>query len=69
MNDELASALSTNVRGVDVEPGALVARTQDGDQEVEGEGAVWTALRTRTQLPVFLDDRTTQEFVDRALGA
>jgi len=46
-----------------------VARTQDGDQEVEGEGAVWTALRTRTQLLVFLDDRTTQGFVDRALGA
>ncbi|RLE12987.1 MAG: hypothetical protein DRJ28_08170 [Actinobacteria bacterium] len=35
------SAVSGNVRGVDVESGALVTRTQD-------EGAVWTALRTRT---------------------
>lgn len=55
-----ASALSGNVRGVDVDSGALVARTQDG-------GAVWTALRTRTQRAVFLGDRITQRLPDRAL--
>jgi hypothetical protein len=53
-----ASAVTTNVRGVDVESGALVGRTQDGDQEVEDEGAVWTASRTRTPRAVFLAHRT-----------
>lgn len=54
-----ANAPSGNVR-VDVDSGALVARTQD-------EGAVLTALRTRTQRAVFLSDRITQRLPDRAL--
>jgi len=62
-----SSAVSTNVRGVDVESGALIARTQD-------EGAVWTALRTRTPRAAFsmterLAGRTVQRLVDVALGA
>ncbi|GMQ93427.1 MAG: hypothetical protein BMS9Abin12_0904 [Acidimicrobiia bacterium] len=48
--------MTTNVRGVDVDSGAPVAKTQD-------EGAVWTASRTRTPLAVFLDDRTAQTLV------
>jgi len=56
-----ASAESGNVRGVDVESGALVARTQD-------EGAVWTALRTRTPRAVLPAGRTMQRLPDAALG-
>ena len=57
---QLARAVSTNVRGVDVESGMLGARTQD-------EGAVWTASRTRTPRVASLTDRTVQRLVDTAL--
>jgi hypothetical protein len=77
------SAVTTNVRGVDVDSGALVGRTQDGDQEVEDgdqevedgdqevedEGAVWTASRTRTPRAAFLADRTAQKFAVAALAS
>ena len=55
-------ALTTNVRAVDVESGALGARTQD-------EGAVWTASRTRTPRAVFLAGRTVQRLVVTALDS
>ena len=61
--------MTTNVRGVDVESGALVAGTQEGDREVDDEAAVWTALRTRTPRAVFLTGRTVQRLAVVALAA
>ena len=57
---EQASAVSAAVRGVDVEPGALGARTQD-------EGAGNAALKTVTPRAASLADRTTYVLMDAAL--
>jgi hypothetical protein len=46
----------------------LLARPQDGDQEVEDVGAFVNASRTRTQRAVFLAGRPAQRFVVGALG-
>jgi hypothetical protein len=59
---EETSAVSTNVRGVDVESGALSARTQD-------EGAVGPAARTRMPRAASLADRTAQRLVVAALAS
>jgi hypothetical protein len=56
------AAVSTSVRGVDFESGALSARTQD-------EAAAGTAARTRTPRAASLADRTAQRLVVAALGA
>jgi hypothetical protein len=56
-----SSAVSTNVGGVDVESGALSARTQD-------EGAVGTAARMRMPRAASLADRTAQRLVVATLG-
>jgi hypothetical protein len=55
------SALTTSVRGVNAESGALTTRPQD-------EGAFVNASWTRTLWPVFLAGRTSQRFVVRALA-
>ncbi len=62
VSNRTANAVSTNVRGVDVESGALSARTQD-------EGAVGTAARTRTPRAASLADRTAQRLVVAALAS
>ena len=63
----MVSALTVNVQGVDAESGALTTRPQDGDQEVQDEGAFENASRTRTPWAAFLTGRTPQKFTARAL--